>query len=651
MYEVEPDTEVAVPQAVEESVYAKFDRLTLQEQLDIVSRIDKQRIDRAHAASKQLGITEATGLANRSPGAVFKNAAGEEIVFEGVQFYPEDGGRLEYEQLEELVETLQAELGSISWQNTMTRRMGGVGIATFADAGGNPLYFGRFFEKIDPIHRNNKMDNVVDDYRLVSATAAKERSGLSPADLLDNKDNLTAQDILSQLESKLGTDNSLYQLAVQISQGESLPITIEPPAEFAESFTAFRDYFCEILQPIALQQELFTGNAGEAADIFLSAGLAETTISFHEGKTGGLSDSVMTSPDGKSVKISTKGGKTGAPASVVNIIESLKELESAPGGSEIRERNQEAITIIEEIQEHGVKNAPLHLGEKMGIISAEERQRILSLDGKPTTTLDNILQSDLSDNLKTLAQTRAPSAPDKLNAFAHLLAAVAFEVADQINQQGDFSAAATEILNHSALIQVYTKASRTGDSWTVEQFETHYPGETVHGVYLWAAKTYTSTRQSGNFTFVIDREGSGPPRRAQQAPPAAQTQPERKPNRRARELEPQAAGELGREKVESTQVKERKNPRSLSTNSTSLGEAEPDNDASTVLRRLLSQPLLSGDIRSQMEAYIALPDPNLILHFRKIRGEQGDTVDLRDVLRRYARERLHPKVQQQLGLA
>ena len=83
--------------------------------------------------------------------------------------------------------------------------------------------------------------------------------------------------------------------------------------------------------------------------------------------------------------------------------------------------------------------------------------------------------------------------------------------------------------------------------------------------------------------------------------------------------------------------------------SNKIHEGVPYNDTAAVLRRLMSQPLLTGDIRAQMDAYIAIPDPNMITHFRKIRGEQGDNVDLRDILRDYA-QRLHPTVQRQAGL-
>jgi len=72
-----------------------------------------------------------------------------------------------------------------------------------------------------------------------------------------------------------------------------------------------------------------------------------------------------------------------------------------------------------------------------------------------------------------------------------------------------------------------------------------------------------------------------------------------------------------------------------------------NNDAEHKLRQIMSQPLLSGDIRSQMTAYIALPDPDMLLQFRLRRAEGGDEVDLRDVVKQYM-EKLHPRVKARL---
>lgn len=54
--------------------------------------------------------------------------------------------------------------------------------------------------------------------------AAKTQAGLTPQDLLTNKNNLDIAGIMNQLATKLGTDNPLYYVAHHIATGGELSI-------------------------------------------------------------------------------------------------------------------------------------------------------------------------------------------------------------------------------------------------------------------------------------------------------------------------------------------------------------------------------------------------------------------------------------------
>lgn len=68
-----------------------------------------------------------------------------------------------------------------------------------------------------------------------------------------------------------------------------------------------------------------------------------------------------------------------------------------------------------------------------------------------------------------------------------------------------------------------------------------------------------------------------------------------------------------------------------------LQESVPEVSSNTELKRILSKPLLAGDLRAQMKAYIALPVPAMLKTFRQERADQGDNHDLRDVVKQYVR--------------
>jgi hypothetical protein len=452
-------------------------------------------------------LQESTGMANRKLGDTFKGADDESLTFSDIKFYPDDG-KYTPEELTTALGQLDTE---VFWQNSRTPRTGGYAIIEFSGTEGN-VYIGRFLEQIKPNINDNFIPNtfIIDgvQYKFKGKSAEKIQAGLSPQDLLTVKTNLTAGDIVSQLAEKLGTDNVLYALTYKLANGDPLPMSFPAPPD--TSFTAFRDYFCEILQPIAIQQGQYTGNATEAAETFLDGTFEGTLIDFDESKNAGLSDSIISTSDGRSIKISTKGGR-GASASSKNLLDSLNELSQTESGKKLLEKHEDIVEILKEIQARGQYNSPLYLGVKFDIINDDEAQQIKELRNKKPIDLIDIKNTGLNDNLINLALSRSTDNPGKTNLFYHLVAAVAHEAAKAVNDNTNFSEAASEILNNSALVQVYTKASQQKDTWTLDRFNTVFPGESIKGVFFSAGKTYYSTGIKGNFTFRINKDKKDKP--------------------------------------------------------------------------------------------------------------------------------------------
>lgn len=448
-------------------------------------------------------LIESTGLAGRKLGDTFKNPEGEKITFNRIEFFPVEGGKLEKEQLDSVLK----QLPNVQWQNNRSAKSGGVVLATF-DTSEGEVQYGFFKDVIKPNTTDNYVPNQVGDYRFAGKAAEKIQSGLTPQDLLAQRDNLTSEQIISQLAEKLGPDNVLVQVAQRVAGGEEFPIRFIAPSDI--SFTGFRDYFCEILQPMAMQVGSYTGNAGEAAEVFLGGSFSDTLISFDSAKNAGLSDSILTKEDGKYVKISTKGGK-GAQASSKNLIDSVNELSATPNGKKLLGKYKDSIDLMQEIQKQGQYKAPLYLGVKYGVISQDEADKILSLRNSKPINLKDIKKYNLGKNLEKLALGRETDNTESVNLFYHLLASVAHLAAIEVNEKTNFSSAASDILNNGALVQVYTKAKQGNDEWVLESFDTVYPGKSIKGVYLSAGKTYYSTGVKGNYTFRIDR-GSGKPK-------------------------------------------------------------------------------------------------------------------------------------------
>lgn len=458
-------------------------------------------------------LTESRGLGARKAGEEFVSVTNpdDKIYVDSVTFYPQEGSA--YASYEEMAQALRDIATNIPNANVdligkfkQTDLAFGIAIFRRADPNELRLAFVKPYKAIKGDPTQNQWDNQtgIPGYRYNSKAAAKTQAGMTPQDVLTQPSDLRPQEIVDQIAAKFGADSVLTQVAHAVASGKSLPLTI--PAQPGLSFTAFRDYFCELLHPIALQTGNYKGNAGDAAAKFLEGvGFAGCTINFGNDKTEGLSDSILIAPDGRKIKVSSKGAK-GAEASAKNLADAVKELQDS--NPAMVKKHQDVINMVEEMVQAGQGGAPLKLGVRFGIIDEDDANDIIKFRKLPRLyTLNDALEF-MSPKLGKLARARATNDPDNVNVYFHAMAAVAHKVAEHVNQTTNFSQAASEILNNGALVQVYTKATEGLNGWTLNSFDTVWPSNTVTGVAFSAGKTYYSTGIKGNFTFKILRNGA-----------------------------------------------------------------------------------------------------------------------------------------------
>lgn len=453
-------------------------------------------------------LTETSrGLGARKPGDEFIRG-NEKIYFSQIDFYPESGGKYQsLDQLKQAYDTLTAQLPIAPVQvNKPTARAGGFGIAQFKDEDDKILIYARFFDKIDPVKEKNKWANEVEGFKLNSGMGRKEQAGFKPTEVLTQLDNLTPHAILHQIAEKFTEHSYQYKFVAAIMQGQIPKIDIPK-----DDLPAFRDYFCEIVHPIALMTGVATGAVAKAErDLLAGEKFSDCTISFSSGKTQGLYDSLLTSPSGRVVKLSSKGG-AGAKASVNNLYTALHELEGTEY-STLVDKFPLAKSIIDIIFTNGQIEGPLTLGVALEVITPAQREVIWDLKNKDTSYIEfaqqlaanpKILDSDLTK----LWNRRVPKKPEQSKAWLHLLAGVAFIVAEHVNKKTDFPQAAAAILNGSGVVQVHTYTTGT----YITSFDTVFPSETIKGVFLLADKVYYSTNINGKFTFSIETDNGKPP--------------------------------------------------------------------------------------------------------------------------------------------
>jgi hypothetical protein len=458
----------------------------------------------------QLPVLEGVGLTNRKPGEKFKNAVDDIVTFQGVEFYPDSGKVDTAGDLVQLkVDAVEKTGRNVHWVNQPNSSTGGFMIASFTGEDNNPYYLGKWVKEINPNKALNNFahSDIPGGFKFQSKAGQKENSGLKPSEWLTQFQDNTPQTILDQAIAKFGA-GSAEATALETFINSDIPVEV---ARGNMNPTAFRDYFAEVLQPIALVLgKNVKGNAAEAANIFFGPGAdySDCTISFNNNTIGGLYDSLLVNPEGKQIKLSSKG-KDGANASVTNLIKSVQELDKAPAGAKLRKTYAEEIAMLESINKLGHFGAPLAIAEKYDIINSDEAKQVMSL--KSMGPNDNIIGTGkLSKRLEGMYEGRKARDMSRIIPIEHMISAIAYKVADYVNKNTRFGEAASTILNNSALVQMYTTTSDSKDTITITQLNAVYPSQTVTGVLLDASKAYMSTQGKGNFTFEILKNGAKP---------------------------------------------------------------------------------------------------------------------------------------------
>ena len=406
-------------------------------------------------------LEEARGLSARKPGEVYSRGEGNDnqITFQNLTFYPEVGSFTSTEEMMTAFDAVQKQVGHPIEMINQPGANKAFGIAAFDTAVG-ARYLAKFAKEIKPVREKNTFFQTVDipgEFSQTDARGSKEKVGYKPSDVLTEFKSQTPASILAQIAAKFGESSDEYQAALIITSAKSFPVSV-PSGKM--DFAGFRDYFCEMLQPIILiNGQPVKGNAAEAASTFMGKnGFSDCVVSFNTKTSGELYDSLLVNSKGKQIKLSSKGAK-GAMASSVNLLNSVRELEAA-GMSQFRKQYKDVIEILETIDKGNHDSGPLNLAIQLDMITPGEAEQVMSLkkyDGVKNFDIDD---TDVSKNLKKIYKDRTAEDPSKVIPLNHMVSSIAYKVVNEINTKTNFSDAAADILNNSAFVQMYTEAKK-----------------------------------------------------------------------------------------------------------------------------------------------------------------------------------------------
>ena len=448
------------------------------------------------AKSKVRSLIESKGIMGRVQGDTFLKGD-DRLEFQSVTLYPTEEMQFNSpEQRDDFIQQLEQELNSqIEWTNTPNKGSLAFGVAILTDPALDDkiTYWGRYFkQKTADMMGKWSNSQVPVGWKLQTAGAMKLDIGIDPQHLIKTDDPFNGVLDVIQAVKTNSAGNELSESLVNAL--ETIHTQEHPvfPGQIA-NLPALRDYFGEIMGPVALMSEMVGGQADNAkADLLKGLPWSNCSIFWPMAMNAPLVDSYFTAPDGTRVGISSKGGK-GAKASVKNIQDAILK-----ASDELKAQYPTTVNVINIVQSNSAKDGPFRLAELYNILpqGLEEEINGYIQEGKQD-------YAGLSPACTELFNYGTPrqDVPGFNTGYA-MLALLAKKVTKAINTSGpEFGQGCVAFLNQSSIVQLYCKMGKMGDDARVTGWEAVYPPNFQGTVEIDGSKNYYSSRIGGKFAF------------------------------------------------------------------------------------------------------------------------------------------------------
>lgn len=440
-------------------------------------------------------MLESRGLFARKAGDKFQDAEGKDYTFQGISTYPRIGKFDDANTLQSEIQKVNATIPEITWINKPSSTNLSFGLAKFDSEAGSKV-FGKFFQKIEePGSMLGKwQNNEVPGLNYRSSAAKKEQSGLKPQLLLKGRNRFeSGSEMLGYLTSLPDLSDTIKQGLSMIGQGQ-LPVFEGE----AENLTSIRDNLGELIQVLCLTHNLIEDDDVEKArnEVLLGADLSTCAIEFPDSQISGLTDSKLLK-NGAELGISSKGNK-GANASIRNLTQALDRVPEFR--LTIEQRYPLTVEVLDMVNDNNAIQGPLKLAVKLKLINPAQATEVVDLIKRKETN-----EAQLSGWAKSQLDYYKGRQTVGWNYGNWILASVAKQVGEKINQDKSFSDGCIAILNNSGMIQLYTDAVTKGNDVVVSEFRAVYPPEFSGRLFIDHGKNYFASGQKGKLVFGFSK--------------------------------------------------------------------------------------------------------------------------------------------------
>jgi hypothetical protein len=451
-------------------------------------------------------LSESKGFFGRNAGDVFTHQDGREYSIVQVVAFP-DAQTQRFETPEARDEAIsnfeeEHEGAEIEWVNRPRNNMLAFGIAQLDDQDGNHVFWGKYMQAVGHDLMGawaNKQ--TPPGWALQTKGAQKFASGYDPQNLIKTENRFKGADSIINTVTQNSDDQvkDVFKEALQnLAQGRGNVVF----PEMYEQQAAVRDYFGEIMQPVALMGGVIGGQAEDARqELADGAEWRDCEVMWPMSMNAALCDSFMIAPNGAQIGISSKGGQ-GAAASSKNLHDAVKKAQK--NGNEIVEPGgvaEFAAKLVTAIAENDQYYGPIAVGKLLGVKGVDdtlykEIQKYIK-EGKSDLEGISPQAQKIAEPFNFVLTTKG------FNTGYALLSAASKTCAKVVNAKDDFSKGAIALLNQSDIIQVYTNVGKKGNDIILKDFRAVYPPSFDGKVKLEGGKNYYSSRVGGKMAFKV----------------------------------------------------------------------------------------------------------------------------------------------------
>jgi|TARA_R110000823_G_scaffold222818_2_gene351113 hypothetical protein len=456
--------------------------------------------------TNRIWLPESKGLFGRNSGDMFTHHDGREYSIVQVVAFPDaQTGQFETpEERDAAIKAFQAEHDNapIEWVNRPAANLKSFGIAQLDDQDGKHVFWGKYMQAVGTDLMGSWANKQVPPgWALQTKGAQKFASGYDPQNLIKTEQEFAGVDsiINTVIANSDNQVKDVFKTALQnLAQGRG---NVSFPGMYDQQ-AAIRDYFGEIMQPVALMGGVVGGQAEDARQALADgAEWRDCKVVWPMSMNAALCDSFMIAPNGERIGISSKGG-AGAAASAKNLADAvIKAEKTTPDLVEEGGVAFQAAEIVRTIAAENQYYGPVALGKQLGVTGVDD---VLYKEIRSYIDSGKADLNDMSEQANKLIEPFAVRLETKgFNAGYALLSAASKTVAKVVNSNLEFSKGAIALLNQSSVVQIYTNIGKSGEDVVLKDFRAVYPPNFQGKVMLEGGKNYYSSRVGGKMAFNI----------------------------------------------------------------------------------------------------------------------------------------------------